>query len=213
MTMTLFSTMNRKSFASRFVLALVCSALLAGCAAQRERVATATLYDLGPIPAQAVAPARNIAVSVAEVNPVAWLDTPRMFYRLLYSNDQEPRAYTQHRWVTQPAQLFGQRLKARIAQAGGVAAPAAEGAINLPIVRIEADDFTHVFESPDKSYGSISVRVSVYQSRAVVAHKSFTARALAPSNDATGGAKALAAASDTLINDIMAWLASLPLKS
>ncbi|RJG04496.1 ABC transporter [Noviherbaspirillum sedimenti] len=218
------------------MLPLLCGALLlAGCTVQSGRLSSASLYDLGPLPAVTTAPAAvttataattaaattagatpaaqpSIAISVAEVTPSAWLDSPLMFYRLLYADAQQPRAYAQQRWIMQPTELFGQRLKARIVQAGGVAASAVDGPSNLSLLKIEADDFTHVFDSPEHSYGSIALRASLYNGRALVAQKSFAVRAPARSNDAAGAARALAAASDTVIADMLAWLARQPLK-
>lgn len=206
--------------------------LLAGCSLQGGRVATANFYDLGPLPtsaasitsatavgsATAVSAGKQqgsfpvIAVSVADVTPAAWLDSQLMFYRLQYADAQQPRAYAQQRWVMQPAALFTQRLKARIVQTGGVAASAIDGPTNLLQLRMEADDFTHVFESPDKSFGNVALRASLYNGRTLIAQKSFAARATAPSSDAQGGARALAAASDSVITDMLNWLAGQPLK-
>ncbi len=215
--MKISCAIRRLSPPLRLPLLLCCALLLAGCTVQAGRLSSANLYDLGPLPAAtaaaaATSPAAPVAVSVAEVLPSAWLDSPLMFYRLLYANAQQPRAYAQQRWVMQPADLFGQRLKARIVQAGGVAASAVDGPVNLPLLKIEADDFTHVFESPEKSYGSIALRASLYNGRTLVAQKSFAARTPAPANDAAGAARALADASDAIITDMLAWLAGQTLK-
>ena len=196
---------------------LLCGALLiGGCTLPNGRVASANFYDLGPLPA-ATAPQANMApsaisITVADVTPAIWLDSQLMFYRLLYANSQQTRAYAQQRWVMQPAALFTQRIKARVTQTGGVAASAIDGPTNLPVLRIEADDFTHVFDTHEQSYGSIVLRASIYNGRTLIAQKSFAARAPAPSNDAPGGARALAAASDAAITDILTWLASQPIK-
>lgn len=209
----------KMTFARRLAVPFLCAAmLLAGCTVQSGRLSSANLYDLGPLPVVSPAAAnlpaaqRAVAVSVAEVTPAAWLDSPLMFYRLLYADAQQPRAYAQQRWIMQPTDMFGQRLKARIVQAGGVAASAVDGPSNLSLLKIEADDFTHVFESPEKSYGSIALRATLYHGRTLVAQKSFAARAPATSNDAAGAARALAAASDAVIADMLAWLAGQPLK-
>lgn len=203
----------KNKLSSVIPLWLLCAALcLTGCTVQSGRLSSSALYDLGSLPAATGPALPSIAISVADVTPSAWLDSPLMFYRLAYANDQQARAYAQHRWVMQPTQLFGQRLKARIAQAGGVAASAVDGPTNLSLLRIEADDFSHVFTAPAVSYGSIALRASVYHGRTLVAQKSFAVRAPAPSGDAEGGARALASASDMLINDMIAWLATLPLK-
>lgn len=201
----------KKNLAVLAALPLLCGVLLlAGCTVQSNRLSSATLYDLGPLPVTAPAgPA--VSISVADVTPSAWLDSPLMFYRLGYANDQQPRAYAQHRWVMQPTQLFSQRLKGRITQAGGVAASAVDGPTNLSLLRLEADDFSHVFDTAEQSYGSVALRASVYHGRTLVAQKTFMTRAAAPSGDAEGGARALSAASDKTITDMIAWLATLPL--
>lgn len=216
--MTILPAM-KKTFARHLAFPFLCAALLlAGCTVQSGRLSSANLYDLGPLPtlspgaANLPAAQRPIAVSVAEVTPAAWLDSPLMFYRLLYADAQQPRAYAQQRWIMQPTDLFGQRLKARIVQAGGVAASAVDGPSNLSLLKVEADDFTHVFESPEKSYGSIALRATLYHGRTLVAQKSFAVRQPATSNDAAGAARALAAASDAAIADMLAWLAGQPLK-
>ncbi len=204
----------KKNIARLFLLPLACGfLLLAGCTVQSGRLSGANLYDLGPLPSAHPASAQPaLVLSVADVVPSAWLDSPLIYYRLLYADAQQPGAYAHHRWIMRPTELFGQRLKARIVQAGGVAASAVDGPVNLALLKIEADDFTHQFESPGRSFGSIAVRASLYHGRTLVAQKSFATRAPAPSNDAAGAAHALAAASDAVIADMLAWLATQPLK-
>lgn len=197
----------------RWLLPILLCAGLAACSLQRPHLSTSSLYDLGPARAASGRMPPAVKVSVAEVDTAAWLDNPAMFYRLLYANDQKPRAYSQNRWVMPPGHLLGQRLKARIAQAGGIAASAADAPANLSLLRVEADDFSHVFDTPDKSRGVIALRASVFDGRKLIAQKSFHAQVPAPGNDAAGGARALANASDAVIDDIIAWLATLPLKS
>jgi cholesterol transport system auxiliary component len=183
------------------------SALLTGCATTGQQN---TLYDFGslnamPTPLPALAP-----ISIAEARAPNWLDTPHMFFRLSYANDQQPRPYANSHWSMPPAQLFTQRLMARIAQAGGTALPAADGAMNVPVLRIEVDDFSQVFDTPGHSVGQVSVRASAFNGRVLAAQKSFMTQLPAPSADAAGGAKALAAAGDAVIAEMMTWLATLP---
>jgi cholesterol transport system auxiliary component len=199
----------KKISASLFALLLISA--LGACSLDRPHLSTSSMYDLGMLtPMNKPLPA--VKVSVAEVNPASWLDTQGMFYRRLDVNDQQPRAYAQNRWIMPPAQLFTQRLKARIAQAGGIAATASDNPDNLSTLKIEADDFSHVFESPAKSHAQIVLRASVLTGRTLIAQKTFTAQAPAQSNDPEGGARALATASDAAIADIVNWLATLPLK-
>jgi cholesterol transport system auxiliary component len=174
----------------------------------------ATLYDLGPLKTQqekAALPALP-PISIASIQVPAWLDSNAMFYRLNYVNAQQPRPYAQARWTTPPAELLTQHLKTRISLAGGVALAASDGALEVPVLRIEADDFTQHFASPSESAGQVALRASLFRGRSLVAQRSFVHRSPAGSADATGGAAALAAASDAAIADIIRWLNGLSLK-
>lgn len=184
-------------------------ALLGGCSTQQGNE-TRSLYDLGMLPA-----AQNAALpplAVAEINTPQWLNGRMMFFRLAYANDQQPQPYANSRWSMPPAQLFGERLKARIGQAGGAVLAASDGVVNVPVLRIDADDFTQIFNSPEQSMVRISVRASVLNGRTLIAHRNFTRELAAPTPNAAGGAKALANASDDVITDMMNWLAGLTLK-
>lgn len=209
------STLAQPKFASRFLAPILALAtvLVAGCAApQRE---TAGLYDLGLLPAAtapAAAPggARSLpALSVAEPTVPTWLDRQTMMYRLAYANDLQPHAYAGSRWTSPPVQLFTQRLKARIGQAGGVVVPASDGALNALTLHIEADDFSQVFNGPTESFANISVRASVLRERLLIGQKTFTSRLPAPTPDAQGGVRALSQASDSVIEDMTRWLATI----
>src|ERR1019366_9328244 len=118
-------------------MAILGCALFGACATKSEPL---SLYDLGPLRAASSGqtPTSGLPpLSIAEVNAPAWLDSPMMYFRLAYANDQQPRPYASSRWTMPPAQLFGQRLKSRLAQAGAVGLSAADGAANLALLRIE----------------------------------------------------------------------------
>lgn len=189
---------------------LLASLLLAACASSTP-AAPAAWYDFGPLPAQAVLPGLP-PLSLAEIGAPAWLDGTGMMYRLAYANPQQPRPYAASRWNMPPAQLLAQRLKTRLAAAGGVVTAAADGALNLPLLRIELDDFSQDFAAPGASTAQVSVRATWFDGRLLLAQKSFTREVPAPSADAPGGARALADASDLLITDLMQWLTTLPRK-
>lgn len=197
---------------TRFLLILLGCALAAGCATRSEPT---VLYDLGPLRTDHVTSSQAGALpplSMAEINAPAWLDSQLMYFRLGYANQQQTRPYANSRWSMPPAQLFGQRLKARIAQAGGVVLSATDGAAGLPLLRLDADDMMQNFDSASHSTVQLSVRATVLSGRSPLAQKTFSRQALAPSADAAGGAAALAAASDALIDDMLLWLADLPKK-
>lgn len=198
----------------KFLPILVVMALATGCAGSQS--SPAALYDLGPLSTQTTRPAEAQPalppVAVAEVQGPGWMDSTFIFYRLNYANSQQPRPYAQARWTMPPAQLLQQRLKARIAHAGGVAVAASHGASNVPVLRVEADDFMQDFNAPGASTAHVSLRASVYKGRTLIAHKGFSRQVSAPSADAEGGVQALAAASDAAITDLMVWLGTLNLK-
>lgn len=182
---------------------LIC--LLPGCAGKPGLQA---VYDFGPLPevAQAAAPALTSAMSIADVRAPAWLDSGLMYYRLLYLNPQQPQPYAGSRWAMPPAQLFGQRLKMRISQNGGVVLDAGAGAANMPTLHIDLDEFIQNFEQPGRSRVQLSLRASLFNGHALLTQKTFRRQLNAPGADAAGGAQALAAASDALIDDLTDWL-------
>ncbi|RQO34730.1 ABC transporter [Herminiimonas sp. KBW02] len=190
-------------------LALAGSAVLTGCAGNAS---APVLYDLGPLPAHATQNAKLPAISVADVVAPSWLDTPMMFYRLNYANGQQPRPYAGSQWAMPPAELLEQRLKVRLSQAGGIVVPADNGAANLPILRIELDDFSQSFDSAQHSTISIAMRASLFDGRTLRAQKTFSRQLPSASPNAQGGAAALATASDGIINEIAAWLSTVATK-
>lgn len=195
-------------------MTILLSALLMLAACSTLKSTPPALYDLGPLYV-AGTPSEQLnlpSISVAETQAQSWLNSQAMYFRLAYANDQQPRPYAGSRWTMAPTLLFSQRLKSRLAQAGGVVLSASDGALNIPVLRLEADDFTQTFSSADASAAQVVVRASVFNGRTLLAQKTFSRQAPAPSADAAGGVKAFALASDAMIADMMAWLAQLPLK-
>jgi cholesterol transport system auxiliary component len=176
----------------------------------------ATLYDLGPTHTKPANPTGALPalppISIADIGAPAWLDSRSIFFRLNYANEQQPRPYAESRWTMTPAQLLSQHLKSRIASAGGVPLSDADGTLNVPVLRIETDDFTQNFDAPGQSSGQVGLRASVFKGRKLLAQKTFLRQAPAPSADAAGGTKALAVASDAALTELIAWLGTLDLK-
>lgn len=186
------------------------AALVLSLSACAGRPAQSTLFDFGPLPstpAAAGTAAPLPAIIVADIEAPAWLDGQAMYYRLAYANRLQPKPYAGSRWAMPPSALLAQRLKARIAQSGGMVASAVDGAANLPVLRIEVDDFIQSFSAPGNSEAHVAVRASLFNGRTLVSQTTLSRRLPAASADAEGGAAALAAASDALIADLIAWLA------
>jgi cholesterol transport system auxiliary component len=72
---------------------------------------------------------------------------------------------------------------------------------------VQVDDFTHAFATASQSTGVVVVRASVFRGHALVDQQTFTRASPAPTADASGGARALAASVDAIADDIAGWLA------
>lgn len=200
--------------------ALVLASLLAGCGSLPDRPARATLFDFGPLltaPAAAPVDAAPLpTLSLAEVEASARLEGTQILYRLGYADANELRPYGQSRWSVAPNQLVYQRLRDALAQRRTVlnreeSATMARTAGRVPrTLRVSLDEFSHYFESPTQSAGLVRLRATLIQSAAggdsVLAQRSFVVQRPAPTADAPGGVKALVAASDATIAELVAWV-------
>ena len=196
------------------VFTLATALLLGGCA---SRGPLPTYYDFGPpaspvaVATPAAAPALPVLV-VADANGPSWLDNQRMYYRLLYADAQQSRPYAYNRWNTPPLQLLSQRLKSRIAQGGVKVLATTDAAAGIPLLRIDVDDFSQNFDTEKQSSGQVTLRASLFRGHQLVDQKTFSRNSPAGSADAQGGAQALAAASDAIAADLLAWLGTLNLQ-
>jgi cholesterol transport system auxiliary component len=201
----------------RLVVLAAAALLTAGCASQKGEANTQ--FDFGPaMPAQAAqaqaqaqAAALPIAIVVTDVTGSSALDNERMFYRLSYADALQARSYANSRWTANPLQMMTQRLKTRIAQSGAKVLSETDASSGIPILRIDVDEFMHNFRGVAQSEGQVALRASVFQGHALVDQRSFARTTAAGSADAAGGARALAASTDAIAADIVAWLGTLNL--
>ena len=198
---------------------LLAAAWLAGCATP-ERPVRATPYDFGPLPAAATpaadAPTTLPPLILAEIEAGGSFDGTAIVYRLGYADVNELRAYSLARWSAPPAQLIRQRLREQLGRERAVldlndAATLARRGGELPrILRVELEEFTHYFESEAKSQGLLRLRCTLLENTTagerLVAQRTFDLRQPAPSADASGGVRALAAATDAAAAAIAQWL-------
>jgi cholesterol transport system auxiliary component len=189
--------------------------LLSGCAALggNGKGVRNVQYDFGPLPATAPAMAAQLPpLVVPDVTGPASLDHERMLYRLNYADPLQARFYAQNHWASTPLQLITQRLKARIAQSGAKVLSTTDASNGVYLLRVDVDDFAHVFDSEAQSAGLLRLRASIFDGSRFVDQKTFVHAAPAASANAAGGAHALAAATDAVTADIVAWIATLPPK-
>jgi cholesterol transport system auxiliary component len=195
----------------RPVALLACVGLSACSLPLSPRPAVAR-YDLGAEPSSPPA-AQPLAcvIVVHEPSAPAWLDGRSIHYRLGYQEPARIRQYAGSQWALSPVQLLGDRLRhcmAAITKGGGV----------IPDYGIEADywlrmqieDFSQLFDTPQASRGVVQVSVVLLKGRrrAFLAQTSFERAVAAPTADARGGVAALTVASDQLTEDIVAWVAA-----
>lgn len=192
----------------KHILALAAIAVFAaGCSVVPKPHAPETSYDFGPLPA-VVGVRVEKSLTVHDVQASSWLDVPAMHYRLAHSAPAQPRSFANSRWVMSPAALFTQRLRSRLADASrGVYAPADSVRTDL-VLRLELEEFVQVFDSTTASRGQVRVRVSLSAGRDAPVQRTFSVDRPAASADADGGARALIAASDEAIRQIVEWVAA-----
>ncbi|MDY7539309.1 ABC-type transport auxiliary lipoprotein family protein [Undibacterium sp. RTI2.1] len=203
---------SRSGVVRTYSLMLIALAIaLTGCSSAPAQKQS---YDFGPLSAPAststsITPI--LAISLADINAPASLDSTAMLYRLQYDNAQQARPYAQHRWSMPPAQLLTQRLKTRIAAAGGTVIASRDAVSSLSVLQMDLDEFSQVFSSASSSTVQIQIRATVFKGRNLLAQRSFQQQVVTPTADAPGGAKAMVTASDALISDVMAWMQTLRL--
>jgi len=177
---------------------LAAALLLTACGVGPKPMPPVGSYDFGL--ADATAPRlalKNIAQ--VEVSAPRWLDTVSLYYRLAYADANQPRAYTQTKWVMPPPNLVEARMKERAVAGGAVVGGAG------PILRVELDEFSQVFTSATESKAVLRARVTMITTRDVLKQKAFVVEQAATSADGPGGAAALKRAAESFVDTALAW--------
>lgn len=192
---------------------------LAGCAALPDKPMRSTLYDFGPLTASAPPSAQPTLppLVLAEIDADGALDGSAVLYRLGYADVHQLHPYAHARWSTRPPQLVRQRLRQQLGRDRAVLDPgdsaglARLGGVAPRVLRLELEEFSHFFESQTQSWGLLRLRATLMDNTTagekLVGQRSFVIRKAAPTADAPGGARALAAATDTAADEIAQWLA------
>ena len=218
------------------VLALgISAAVLSGCSILDKPLRLA-MYDFGPgeLASASAAPASVSASSSASTastavtklpalalddiaSPAGALDNTSVLYRLAYVDAQQLRAYSQARWSSPPAQLVRQRLREQLSQRRsvfnareGLALNRSQSAVLPPVLRLELEEFSQVFSSPQASVGLIRLRATLIElspgGEKLMGQRTFAIEQPASSADAAGGVRALTLATDAAIAAIDQWL-------
>lgn len=202
---------------SRSLAALVVLLALAGCSALPDKPARQTMYDFGPVPATAAAAApTGSALVLPDVQVNGVLETQALLYRLGYEDPHQLRPYAYARWSAAPGQLLWQRLRdvlgreRPVLDSSAAAALARRGTSAPLALRVELEEFSQYFAAPGDSQGVVRLRCTLLENagggQRLIAQRSFSVERPAPSADAPGGVRALAAATDAAAQEIAAWL-------
>jgi cholesterol transport system auxiliary component len=170
-------------------------------------------YDLGPLRSFSNdQPRIHRSLLVYDVAAPEWLATSDIIYRLNYRDAARQQTYVKSQWVAAPALLLTQRLRERLAAAtdGGVLGTADAARADYA-VRMELDEFSHIFDSAAASHATVAARVTVVNlaQHTLVGQKSFAVERPALSADAQGAVQALAEGSDQLLASATAWIAAI----
>ena len=216
----------RHSCASTVFGLIAVAGLMAGCSAIDKPVRP-SMYDFGPgVPTQSAAASTPVAqalptMAIADISTAGGaLENQAVLYRLAYSDAQELRPYSQARWSMPPAQLVNKRMRELLGQRRvvltareGIALNRSQNA-NLPMLRVELEEFSHLFSTPDASVGLIRLHATLVDitplGEKLVAQRSFAIQRPATSANSAGGVRALSEATDAAIEAIDQWMQQLP---
>ena len=222
--MKLIAVSSRKYWANvlyRCFFAIGAAIVIAGCSALPDKPMRSVMYDFGPgalavPPASRQAPLAPIAIDDITTSGGA-LDNMSVLYRLAYLDEQQLRTYAQARWSAPPALLVRQRLRDQLGlrraifNAGdSVSLNRSQNAILPLLLRLELEEFSHLFTTPDTSVGLIRMRATLVDvtpaGEKLVGQRILIVQRPATSSDAPGGVRALALATDAAIEEINQWL-------
>ena len=106
-----------------------------------------------------------------------------------------------------PAALLTQRLRASLRQASKAAVVSpSDGVSTEYVLRLELEEFSQVFDSAQNSRGILRLHARLVRGRELAAQQIFSIDLPAPSANAEGGVRALAAASDEAGRRLSDWL-------
>ena len=202
-------------------LTALCALLGLSACALPDKPVRPSVYDFGAGgESAALKPTKLPAtVALADVEANVALDSTAVLYRLGYSDVQQPRPYANARWSMVPALLLQQRLRERLGAQGVVLKPAQalllRGSEEASpwVLRVELEEFSQLFSSPQDSVGLLRLRTTVTQATVqgdkLLGQRGFTVQRPAPQADAAGGVRALTTASDAAVDEVLQWLRTL----
>ncbi|OYY29817.1 MAG: hypothetical protein B7X70_05350 [Acidovorax sp. 39-64-12] len=196
---------------------------LAGCSILPSPPSRPVHYDFGPgamapVPTDRRAPLPALALADVEAPGLAEGSTA-VLYRLAYTDARQLRPYTQARWSQPPAQLVQQRLLDQLGQRRAVltlesgAAQARAGGKLPTVLRVDLEEFSHVFTSATESAGLVRLRATLVEptqtGETLLGQRVFIIQRPASTADAAGGTRALAEATHQVAQELAEWVEKL----
>ena len=180
---------------------LIVLLLLGGCAVGARNSPPLAVYDFG-LPAARLPAAENWPRVALDVRSPAWFDSLNIDYRLAYDNPLKQREYADSRWAGAPGVLLAQRLRQQLGTVNDSGSSAC-------LLRVELQEFSQVFASPQQSQALIQANVQLFDARRqLLGARQLTVEWPAASGDAAGGVAALVDASNDFGRQLAGWLAS-----
>jgi cholesterol transport system auxiliary component len=210
------------------VLSVFSAVLMSACSGLPDKPTRSSMYDFGPGLLSTPATTRQAPLPPIALDNIATsggaLDNMAVLYRLGYEDEQHLRPYAQSRWAMPPAQLVRQRMRDQLGQRRVVYNAGAGAALNrsqnaqstaLPLLlRMDLEEFSHLFTTPDTSVGLIRLRVTLLEvtpaGEKLISQRNVIVQRPAPTLDAPGGVRALTLATDAAIEEIDQWLQQIP---
>lgn len=197
-----------------------CMMILVGCSALPEPPVRPVLFDFGPGQQTLAASAQQVPLPPLALETVDHASLPdgasAVYYRLAYADAQQLRPYQTARWSQPPQQLMRESLQARLGQrravigTGGPMATARVDGQPPAVLRVELEEFSHVFASPAQSAGLVRLRATLTRPSAqgenLLAQRLFIVQQPAATLDAAGGARAIAQAAEQVAHQVADWL-------
>ena len=186
------------------VLIVLAACLLSACVGGTKNVPPAVVFDFGLPAARLVADGTWSRLAL-EVRSPSWFDSLNVDYRLAYDDPLRQREYAGSRWAGSPGVLLAQRLRQQL----GVVSAAGNAAADC-LLRVELQEFSQVFDSPQQSRGVLQASVGLIDpGRRMLAERPVAIDTPSATADAHGGVNALVAASSELGQQLAGWLAGL----
>lgn len=199
----------------KVLLLIGIACLFSGCTVLHKSHSAMATYDLGT---QSHTQGRlqpshktRKSILIADATVPTWLDSTAIHYRLLYHNPSQSYSYANSRWKASPAAILTQQIRDRIvANTDEQVIKNSSTAKTDYILHIELEEFMQLFDTTQDSHAVIGVRASLIErsSRNLFAQKDFNIQEKTPTADAAGAVFALGTASNQLIDQLIAWLAT-----